>query len=85
MVTSLLRSEIILSLVPLSQQRKVKGARPIAMRESFYKLAGLYGLSLVSDELPELFEPLQLAFSRGGSERALAGRTRARRPGHYYS
>ena len=40
------------------------------MREAFYKLAGLYCLSLVSAELPAIYEPVQFAFSHGGSERA---------------
>ncbi len=56
------------SLLPARKGKD--GVRPLAMREAFYKLAGHYCLSLVSDDLPPLFEPLQLAFSRGGTERA---------------
>jgi hypothetical protein len=46
------------------------GLRPIAMREAFYKLAGHYCLSLVSEDVPTLLEPIQFGFSRGGAERA---------------
>ena len=43
------------------------GIRPIAMGEAFYKLAGLYCLSLVRTG----FEPIQYALCPGGSESAL--------------
>ena len=41
------------------------------MGEAFYKLAGLYCLSLVRSDAPGIFEPIQFALSQGGSESAL--------------
>ena len=41
------------------------------MGESFYKLACLYNLELVRDEIAPLLEPLQFALSPGGPESAV--------------
>ena len=60
------------STLPASKGPVQPGQTPgLAMREAFYKLAAAYGLSLVNDEVPRACEPFQLAFSRGGSERAV--------------
>jgi hypothetical protein len=48
------------------------GVRPIAISESFYKLATMYAMSLITNTLPMLFEPLQLGVGAvGGTERAV--------------
>ena len=47
------------------------GLRPIAMGESFFKLACLFCLDQVMDQLVAFFEPLQVAVgSKAGLERA---------------
>ena len=45
--------------------------RPLAVGELFLKLAAKYCLNLDKHELPGIFEPIQLAFSPAGSERAM--------------
>ena len=45
--------------------------RPIAMGEAFYKLACLYALNLVRDQVRTALGPIQCAFSTGGPESAL--------------
>lgn len=48
------------------------GFRPIAIGESFYKLACLYGLSLVHGDLTDVFAPTQFGVGvPGGPERAV--------------
>jgi hypothetical protein len=57
-------------LIPLGKEGG--GVRPIAINETFYKLATLYVLSLVKHLLPDFFEPIQLGLgARGGAERAV--------------
>ena len=46
------------------------GVRPIAMGEPLYKLAGQYALHLIRPEIPSLLEPIQMALSPGGPEKA---------------
>jgi Reverse transcriptase (RNA-dependent DNA polymerase) len=48
------------------------GVRPIAISESFYKLATMYAVSLVKTALPAIFEPIQFGVGApGGHERAV--------------
>jgi hypothetical protein len=57
-------------LIPLGKEGG--GVRPIAINETFYKLATHYVLSLVKPILPDIFEPIQLGIgARGGAERAV--------------
>jgi hypothetical protein len=57
-------------LIPTSKPSG--GIRPIAVSEVFYKLACLYGMELVHDALPVIFEPIQLGVgAKGGADRAL--------------
>jgi hypothetical protein len=57
-------------LIPIPKEGG--GVRPIAIGEAFYRLATMYGVGLVSSELPKIFEPIQLGVgARGGVSRAL--------------
>ena len=56
----------ILVAIPKSNKK----ARPIAMGEAFYKLAGLYVLKLIKKEMGECLGDHQYAMVPGGSERA---------------
>ena len=61
---------LFLSSILVGAKKSSGGIRPIAMGEAFYKLAGLYCLSLVRTDAPGIFEPIQYALSPGGSESA---------------
>ena len=68
----MLRQDLITAsrLLPLGKDGG--GVRPIAVKETFYKLATIYPMSLVKPILPDIFEPIQLGVgARGGSERAV--------------
>ena len=62
---------LLLASVLVGAKKPKGGTRPIAMGEAFYKLAGLYSLSLVRSDIPSIMEPIQFALSSGGSESAL--------------
>jgi hypothetical protein len=62
---------LLLACVLVGAKKPKGGTRPIAMGETFYKLAGLYSLSLVRSDIPAIMEPIQFALSSGGSESAL--------------
>jgi hypothetical protein len=61
---------LFLSSILVAVDKDSGGKRPIAMGEYFYKLASLYALSLVRDDIPSVLEPIQLALSPGGPEAA---------------
>ena len=65
------RSYLMASLlIPLAKEGG--GVRPIAISESFYKLATMYVMSGVKKELGQILEPLQLGVgAKGGPERAV--------------
>jgi hypothetical protein len=57
-------------LIPLPKDGG--GVRPIAIGEAFYRLSAMYATGLISHELPDVFEPIQLGVgARGGVSRAL--------------
>jgi hypothetical protein len=56
---------LFLSSILVGAKKSSGGIRPIAMGEAFYKLAGLYCLSLVRTDAPEIFEPIKYALSPG--------------------
>jgi len=66
------RALIVSSTLIAGSKKDATSVRPIAMGEAFLKLAGHYALSLVKDNLPEVLEPVQLAHSSGGPEKAAA-------------
>ena len=61
---------LLLSSILIAADKDNGGIRPIAMGEAFYKIASLYVLSLVRDDIPSILEPIQLGLSPGGSEAA---------------
>ena len=65
------RDYILTGNLIAGRKRDGSSVRPIAMGEAFYKLAGHYGLYLVNSKLVPLLEPIQLAHSPGGPERAV--------------
>jgi len=57
---------------PILSRLLLLRTRPIAMGETFSKLAGLYCLSLIpSKDIRAILEPIQFALSPGGSETAV--------------
>ena len=63
--------ELLMSSLLIPASKSGGGVRPIAISESFYKLATMYSISLVRDRLPAIFEPIQLGVGApGGPERA---------------
>ena len=61
---------LFLSSFLVAVEKESGGKRPIAMGETFYKLACLYTISLVRTEVSSTLAPIQLALSPGGSEAA---------------
>ncbi len=60
------------TLIPAGKPNNPSGVRPIAVGESFYKLAGHYALHLIKDKIPTLFPSIQHGvMSPGGSERVI--------------
>ena len=62
---------IVLSSSLIASKKDSGGFRPIAIGEVFYRLACHYVLHLVQSSVPALLEPIQLAQSPGGCERAV--------------
>jgi hypothetical protein len=63
--------ELLVSSILFAGRKSSGGSRPIAMGEAFYKLACLYALKLVHDQVRTSLGPIQFAFSSGGPESAL--------------
>ena len=63
--------DLLVSCVLFAVKKPSGSPRPIAMGEAFYKLACLYALSLVRDEVRPALGPIQFGVSPGGSESAL--------------
>ena len=70
-LSNLERDYILTGTLIAGKKNNGDSVRPIAMGEAFYKLAGHYGLYLVNPKLIALLEPVQLAHSPGGPERAV--------------
>lgn len=65
-------SRILLLGATLIAGPKPDGVRPIAIGETFVKVAAAYCLAIAKKELPKIFEPIQLgAGSKSGVERAV--------------
>ncbi len=62
---------LLLSSTLIASEKESGGLRPIAIGEVFYRLACHYVLRMVRPIVPSLLEPIQLAHSPGGTERAL--------------
>ena len=63
--------KLLLSSSLIASEKDSGGVRPIAIGEVFYRLACHYVLHLVQPSVPLLLEPIQLAQSQGGCERAV--------------
>ena len=61
----------LLSSSLIASEKDSGGFRPIAIGDVFYRLACHYVLQLVQPSAAALLEPIQLAQSRGGCERAI--------------
>jgi hypothetical protein len=62
---------LLLSSSLIASEKEAGGLRPIAIGEIFYRLACHYVLRMVRPVVSSILEPIQLAHSPGGSERAL--------------
>ena len=63
---------LLVSSILIGIKKSSGGTRPIAMGETFYKLAGLYCVSLIPlKDIRAILEPIQFALSPGGSETAV--------------
>ena len=63
--------KFLLSSSLIASEKDSGGFRPIAIGDVFYRLACHYVLHLVQPSAAALLEPIQLAQSRGGCERAI--------------
>ena len=63
--------KLLLSSSLIASEKDSGGVRPIAIGDVFYRLACHYVLHLVQPSVAALLEPIQLAQSRGGCERAV--------------
>jgi hypothetical protein len=71
------RERLLASLLEPVSKGEGRGIRPIAMGESFVKLAAHYSMSLIEADMPALFPRIQFGVKRPGGSETAAQLTRA--------